>query len=278
MEIAMWSKIINGLIFTVFFTLLLAGQTAFAAGKIIGQIVWVKGTVKAIHSTQGERTLARQSPLYEGDRVVTGSSGSGQIVFTDSSLLAIRSGTELILDQYNFDKKGKPQDNHFLLNLVKGGFRTITGIIAHARPDSYTVKTPVATIGVRGTDYSIYYSALTGLAAKLNQGKIILTNSSGKVLLGGKEDWRYAQIASPNTVPTASTQSSSTTFDKQPEIIPATAPPPSSGTGTTGGTTSTSSFTTSTDSGGSATMDLAPGPGEPSKSKTQPSICITNSS
>ena len=44
-------------------------------------------------------------------------------------------------------------DNGALLSLVKGGLRAVTGAIAKREPESYKVKTPVATLGVRGTEY-----------------------------------------------------------------------------------------------------------------------------
>jgi hypothetical protein len=40
-----------------------------------------------------------------------------------------------------------------LLDLVKGGMRAVTGAIAQRRPEAYKVRTPVATLGVRGTEY-----------------------------------------------------------------------------------------------------------------------------
>jgi hypothetical protein len=126
----------------------------FAADQV-GQMVWVKGTVKALSVDQTSRTLQRRSPIYASDTLVTGASDEGQIVFTDNSVVVLRSDTEFKIDQYKFNKTS-PSEGQYAASVAKGGFRTITGLISKANPDNYRVNTPVATIGVRGTDYSIH--------------------------------------------------------------------------------------------------------------------------
>lgn len=281
----MWQKLFKILILLVFLWLYLISPVIFAA-TLIGQMVWVKGSVTAIDPQNVSRVLARQAPLYEGDKIVTNNSGSGQLVFTDGSLLAVRSDTEIILTQYHYDKKTAPQENHFLLNLIKGGFRTITGFIAHSDPDNYAVKTPVATIGVRGTDYSLFYSTSIGLNAKLNQGRIVVANNAGKIELNVALNKIYAQITDLNKTPVIQTNPTTDVFNKQPAIIPAPAPtsggspPPSngspSGTNTTNSTTSSSSggTTNTTDTGSNTTSTSTDT--TPSTQTTQPAICITN--
>lgn len=263
----MWQKLCSYLILFIFLGFFLISPVVFAA-TMIGQMVWVTGSVKAIDSQNISRILARQAPLYEGDTIVANSAGSGQLVFTDGSLLAVRPDTEIVLTQYHYDKKAAPQDNHFLLNLVKGGFRTITGLIAHQDPVHYAVKTPVATIGVRGTDYSLFYSISIGLNAKLNQGRIVIENNAGKIELNAALNKIYAQITDLNKIPIIQTKPTTDIFDKQPAIVPASAPtsgspPPTNnipGGTTTNTTTSSSETPTNT----------------PSTQTTQPAICITN--
>ncbi|HSW70459.1 MAG TPA: FecR family protein, partial [Gammaproteobacteria bacterium] len=118
-----------------------------------GQIVWVSGAVKATYPEQTPRILARGSMVYEKDTIVTDSSGSGQLAFTDNSMVTLNPGSTFVIEQYYFNQEKPEQGGQSVMNLLKGGFRAVTGFVAKAAPANYQVKTPVATIGVRGTDF-----------------------------------------------------------------------------------------------------------------------------
>jgi hypothetical protein len=165
------------------------------SGGTIAQVIWVKGTVKATQGAQPARVLARRSPIYQHDVLTTDNSGTGEVAFTDSSVLTLRESTELRVDEYEFkkDPSGGGAGKE-VMSLVKGGFRTITGAIPKANPESYQVNTPVATIGVRGTDYAAYYSKQEGLMAKIFDGRITVKNDQGLVELSKELSHLYALI------------------------------------------------------------------------------------
>ena len=117
------------------------------------QVVWVRGTVKATYPDQTARVLARGSAVYEKDTINTEGDGSGEISFTDNTIVTLNPSTVFKIEQYFFNQEKPSQGGQYVMNLVKGGFRTVTGFVAKAQPANYQVKTPVATIGVRGTDY-----------------------------------------------------------------------------------------------------------------------------
>jgi hypothetical protein len=153
------------------------------ADDTVGQMIWVKGVVKAIQEGKS-RDLARRSPVFEHDTIMTDTTGSGEVTFTDSSVLTLRSDTELKIDEYAYKKGAPPSNSKSVMSLIKGGFRTITGAIPKENPDGYQVNTPVATIGVRGTDYSAYYTQAEGLVTKIDVGRIVIRNANGAVELG----------------------------------------------------------------------------------------------
>ncbi len=176
-------------------------QQSFAQSAV-GQMVWVKGTVQALDTRNQARVLQRRSPIYEQDTIVTGS-GSGQIVFTDNSMVALREGTTFRVEQYKFNPGSG--DNRYVAGLAKGGFRTITGLISKSNPDGYQVNTPVATIGVRGTDYTVSYSVSRGLSVRLDKGALFVTNRAGTAELNAARGRVYAEIAGLNIKPVVKT-------------------------------------------------------------------------
>lgn len=121
----------------------------------VGRVVWVKGMFKALMDNKEERILQKKSVIYLHDQLITDTNSQGQIVFTDQTMMTLRSNSKFNIDQYHFEPEDKSSGN-YVMNLVKGGFRTITGLIAKNNPNKYQVNTPVATIGVRGTEYIVY--------------------------------------------------------------------------------------------------------------------------
>lgn len=206
----------------------------------IGTIVWVHGSVKAISATGSARDLKRRSPIYEKDTIQTDATSTGEIVFTDSSVVSLRSATTFQIDQYQFNS-ASPKNGKYVASIVKGGFRTITGLISHGNPDNYQVNTPVATIGVRGTDYSVFYSLTTGLAVKLSKGIIKVENSLGQVELNAAKNRLYAAITDLKHPP-VQTASPSPAFNNQPGITSA----PAAGTTSSSGPVQNSTIPTGT--------------------------------
>ena len=123
----------------------------------VGRVVWVKGELRAIMPNNEQRLLQKTSLIYLSDILTTDHTSEAQIVFTDNSLLTFLPDTKLSIDQYQYHAKTKSGSvGKYVMNLVEGGFRTITGLIAKNNPSDYQVNTPVATIGVRGTDYAAF--------------------------------------------------------------------------------------------------------------------------
>ena len=161
--------------------------------SLVAKVVWSKGGFQAIaEGVTSGRKLAKADPIFKQDELVTDQSGQAEIVFTDDTLMTFRPGSEFKVSQYNYDPKGK-QEGSYIVNLFKGGFRTITGLIAKAAPQNYKVITPVATIGVRGTDYSVYLKDKELLIAR-HKGKPCVTDNKNQSTLCLDEKTPYASV------------------------------------------------------------------------------------
>jgi hypothetical protein len=221
----------------IFFTLLLmAGISQSyaldpALSQAIGQAVWVKGTLKAELPRAETRVLARRSAVYEHDTLTTDSTSTGEIVFTDNSVMTLRENSTIEIDKYRHGKSSPEKDDAFIVNVAKGGFRTITGAISKNNPGGYKAATPVATIGVSGTMYSVYFDPTKGsLAAKLGKGSIFISNQKGTLTLNkcNKSDKPescinrvYAEVSNSNTAPAAVSQQPAV-FNAEPPLTATT--------------------------------------------------------
>ena len=118
------------------------------ANDSIGMVVASKG-----NSYVNEKTILQQGSLININDVITTSTQSFVVIqLTDGSKITVRPSSTVSMDQYSYD--GSDADE-VKLNLVQGGLRIITGAIAKNNPDNYILETPVALMGVRGTEFSI---------------------------------------------------------------------------------------------------------------------------
>jgi len=120
----------------------------------VGSVQFVVGDVKVRDAAGKVRAAQKGEAIDEGDAILTGSSGSTQLKMSDGGILAVRPETELKIDTYRFTGKEDGTENA-LMSLVKGGFRTITGIIGRTNKTNYRVNTGTATIGIRGTAFTL---------------------------------------------------------------------------------------------------------------------------
>ena len=134
-----------------FVALLLGGPLAEA--QMIAKVETVDG-VLAIQKRAGGSTLANAgTELAAGDIVATMKNSTALLVFTDQSQIAMRPDSRLVVSQYAY-RQSEPEADGMVVNLLKGGVRTLTGIIGkRGNPDAYKVAAVGSTVGVRGADF-----------------------------------------------------------------------------------------------------------------------------
>lgn len=184
--------ILIGLVLTV------AAPRLSAAAPLAAKVIVASGEAYAIDQQSHRRALRRRSKIFVGDTVGTGDTGRAQLRFTDGSILALRANSQLRIDDYAFDSKA-PAKGRSISTLIKGGFRTITGIIGKQAPDAYRVNSQVASIGVRGTNYE---AVLAGtLAVGAWKGRVSISNKAGTLYIGEGAAFNFAQVQGPDHIP-----------------------------------------------------------------------------
>ncbi|HWR04817.1 MAG TPA: FecR domain-containing protein, partial [Humidesulfovibrio sp.] len=115
----------------------------------IGSAKAIQGQVTAV-GPEGSRTLSIGSPVFKGDTLATAKGSAGSIQFLDKTVLNVGEGSKVSLDQYVYDSsKGSGQA---LFKMAQGTFRAVTGEIVKQNPESFKMQSPLATIGIRGTE------------------------------------------------------------------------------------------------------------------------------
>ncbi|OQX32785.1 MAG: hypothetical protein B0D96_02355 [Candidatus Sedimenticola endophacoides] len=132
---------------------LLAVQSA-AGSEPAGRVLASVGDFHAEQEAGEARPLARRSPVFATDTLVTGADAYGQVRFSDGALFEFPAESRFRVEAYAFDPAA-PEEGEALLHLLKGAMRTVTGAIGKENREHYRVSTPVATIGLRGTHWGI---------------------------------------------------------------------------------------------------------------------------
>jgi hypothetical protein len=205
----------------------------------VARVVWVKGMLKATMPNKEQRILQKTSVIYLNDTLTTDSNSQAEIVFTDNSLITFRPDTTFYIDKYQFTPKATKGHSvgKYVMNLVEGGFRTITGLIAKSNPPDYQMNTPVATIGVRGTDYAVYIR--NGQLDMIHySGTPCVSNNKGNICLSAGAP--YASVSGASGIPRAVTTRPDV-FNEKLNIVPAVISPFKGGGGR-GGVGTISSF------------------------------------
>lgn len=131
-------------------TIAMATATPAASQNQIAQVKTVSGQVK-VERGSGQTSPKPGDLLFEKDTIVTGSDGSIGITFIDNTVMSAGPNSEISLEQFMFDSSNF--NGSMLTELRKGTLSVVSGDIARSSPGAMKVRTPAATLGVRGTRF-----------------------------------------------------------------------------------------------------------------------------
>lgn len=170
--------------------------------KNAGLTLMARGNVTATATdTRQSRDLSRKAPVFNIDQVSTGEQSQAQFRMLDGALLALQSDTELLISEY---KAGSAtEQGSVVMELVKGSLRTVTGSIK-GDAGNYQLKTPVGSIGIRGTTFQLsYINEIMLVGVWDGQIELQITRADGtvqNVTFGGGQSASFAQITAAGQV------------------------------------------------------------------------------
>lgn len=152
------------------FVLLYSG-TLMAATAIVQTVA---GNVTAAIGGNAPVALAQNSSLDSGMTVTTGANSHIVMKFEDEQVIVLKENTTFKIGQYRFDRT-EPKKSTMFFSLLRGALRSVSGLIGQQAPETYRLQTPVATIGIRGTDFM---AATGSLYTSVGQGTISVSSQA----------------------------------------------------------------------------------------------------
>jgi len=177
--------------------MLLSGFAASqaAAQEAIGAVSRIQGEASG---TRGgaTRALGLNASVFRNEIVSTGEGARLEITFTDNTRLTLGEKTKLTLNTYVFNPSAGRGSIRFA---VVGALRFLSGQVSKLRTTVVSIMTPVATIGIRGTDFFAGPIDNQALGVLLIEGAVIVSNPAGEQIL--RQPGQGTNIAAPGAAP-----------------------------------------------------------------------------
>ncbi len=148
-----------------------APLTIETAQPAVGEVSLVLGKAWLI-SDSGRHAVAPGTEIRATDRILTEANGHVHIRFVDQALVSVRPDSRLEIVQYDYNAD-QPALSTIKLNLEEGITRSISGHGASSARDRFRLNTPIAAIGVRGTDF-VVSATPRAVRALVNEGVIVM--------------------------------------------------------------------------------------------------------
>ena len=176
-----------------------------AAQAQVGSISELNGVGEVLRQNTDDSLAAElQLGIASMDNVRTGN-GRLAIQFLDDSVVRLTERSSVVINEYIFDPD--PSQSRLALNMASGTARFLTGALGRINQENISIRTPTATIAIRGTDFTttvdeIGRSLVILLPDEngLSSGEIVVTSMAGEVVMN--EPFQATMVSVSETPPT----------------------------------------------------------------------------
>lgn len=164
-----WLNKIIGLSFLALASQATLPTNAYAA-EVVGKAVQIKNRVTG---SIGNRKLSKSDKIFAREKIRASKNSDAQLILNDNSKVIVGENSTVSLDNFVVSKGGIKKGT---FKVTKGALRLISG---NGKKGKYKIKTPSATIGVRGTALDVYVRSGGETDVILYNGAIDACTSSG---------------------------------------------------------------------------------------------------
>lgn len=160
--------------FAVLIALWAAPAAPLQAAETIGETEAVVRTVTSQPVDAQQRRLSAQDPVFHDERIETAADSASKLRFADDTSLTVGPNSTVTLDDFVFDISGG--DASMVINTTRGIARFVSGKM---RKSAYTIRTPTATLGIRGTALTIIVADDGTTDVIVESGEVIVQGTQG---------------------------------------------------------------------------------------------------
>jgi len=164
-------------------------------GAPIGTVKNVTGEVWVTRADGTRVQLQAGDQVFQGDSIETGPKGAIGVLLADETTFSMGEASQMVLDEMVYDPA--TQNGSLNVSVVQGVFTFVSGQVAKTDPDAMKIDTPVATIGIRGTQVGIEIppDGQGDMQVVLMQeadgfvGEVVIENNTGQVVMNQGGDF-----------------------------------------------------------------------------------------
>jgi len=196
-----------------------AQGTSGAAGPEAAQVLHADGETVLLRGPSVSTPVRIDVPIRSGDRIRTGPTGRVQLRFTDGALMSIAPDSDFSVEDYTFDAH-RQRSFH---RLVHGAVRVLSGSIGKREHRDFRLRTPTATIGIRGTEFVVEETRCPvsgcpaglsgGLGVTVIAGRVSVRNEAGSIDVPAGSTLR---LADARTAPTLAAPPAAASATRRP--------------------------------------------------------------
>jgi hypothetical protein len=150
-----------------------------AAQNAIGTVSRIQGEASGMRGDAAQ-ALGLSASVFLNEVVSTGEGARLEVTFADNTRLTLGEKAKLTLDTYVFDPAARKGTLKF--GMV-GAFRFVSGRVTKLASSDVSVTTPVATLGIRGTEFWGGPIDDQALGVFLLKGTVVVSNAAGRQTL-----------------------------------------------------------------------------------------------
>ncbi|MFM1989676.1 MAG: hypothetical protein RJA99_2633 [Pseudomonadota bacterium] len=178
-----------------------AGPRTADAAEVIAS----EGQTMLVRGSSFQSPVRRDAAIRTGDRIRTGADGTVQLRFTDGALMSVQPGSDFRVEAYAYDAASQ----RGFFELLQGSVRAVSGRIGKRDRDDWRLRTPTATVGIRGTEFTVTETPCPkggctrtgdgGFSVAVIAGRVSVANEAGSVEVPAGASLR---LTDARTVPT----------------------------------------------------------------------------
>ena len=177
----------------------------FVANAQVGAISELRGIGEVLRQGTDDSLEAElQLSIASMDNIRTGN-GRLSVRFLDDSVVSLTERSSIVVDEYIFDPD--PSRSRLALNMASGTARFLTGALGRINKENVSIRTPVASIAIRGTSFTTHVSEIGETMVILlpdengeSSGEIVVTSMAGEVVMN--EPWQATAVTVSESPPT----------------------------------------------------------------------------
>ena len=177
----------------------------FVANAQVGAISELRGIGEILRQGTDDSLVAElQLGIASMDNIRTGA-GRLSVTFLDDSVVSLTERSSIVIDEYVFNPD--PSQSRLALNMASGTARFLTGALGRINRENINIRTPVASIAIRGTSFTTHVSEIGETMVILlpdengdSSGEIVVTSMAGEVVMN--EPWAATAVTVAESPPT----------------------------------------------------------------------------